>query len=431
MKNKSLQFTTSVALGLLNLTMLTSTAQANIDKKIPSFLPTQKTIPVLSDSKLLEAVGIKPLAKNASTGVGYALISAADEIKISQKAHEWSRCGGYEVLQHNPQSLSIQNILDDLQAQNERLNGSRQTKLARSLKIDRRENIVQAVSNLSDQNIASFVSWFSSFPNRFNKGATANQAPEALKVKIDTLLSSASSLDPSVNTWAQAELIVHNSTPQRSVRLTLTGKKYPNQIVVLGGHLDSISGFFGTGKAPGADDNASGSGSVFEVARVLLGQGQPERTIQLFWYAGEESGLLGSAEIAQAYKRERKDVVGVMQLDMTAFAGSGEGVIASMTDFTSVWMRSLISEINTHYVGGKIVEDQCGYGCSDHASWHRQGYPAVMPFEAKMDAMNRTIHTANDTIQNANRGDFRHALMFAKLGLGYVMHLANSDLRQP
>jgi leucyl aminopeptidase len=151
--------------------------------------------------------------------------------------------------------------------------------------------------------------------------------------------------------------------------------------------------------------------------------------VEFFWYAGEESGLLGSAEIAQSYKAENKDVVAVLQLDMTLFPGAGEFVVGNVSDFTSAWLRQYLVALNDAYLQVQLIEDKCGYACSDHASWYRQGYPTLMPFESDTSRMNRKIHTDQDVI--SPQSSFRHSLVFAKIALAMVMDLGNSTERQP
>jgi len=225
--------------------------------------------------------------------------------------------------------------------------------------------------------------------------------------------------------------ISHNRTNQDSVRARIVGKTRPNEIVGLGGHFDSTVGWFSNDRrSPGADDNASGSANILEAFRIMSQMAQPERTIEFFWYAAEEIGLVGSAEIAQAYKRVDKDVVAVLQLDMTLEPGSGPMVIASMEDFTSPWLRELLVDANRTYdLGLSIIADECGYGCSDHASWFRQGYSTLMPFESSFREMNRDIHTEADTITNA--ANFEHSSTFTKIALIFAGELANSDRRAP
>jgi len=75
----------------------------------------------------------------------------------------------------------------------------------------------------------------------------------------------------------------------------LPGKKHPERLVVIGGHLDSISLRGSDSVAPGADDDASGIATLTEVARVLLASDfRPARTEKLMAYAAEEVGLRGS-----------------------------------------------------------------------------------------------------------------------------------------
>ena len=110
--------------------------------------------------------------------------------------------------------------------------------------------------------------------------------------------------------------------------LTIQGTDLPNEIVVLGAHLDSINGSAGGSTeqtAPGADDDASGIASLTEVIRVALASGwKPKRTVKFMGYAAEEVGLRGSNAIAQSFKTADSNVVGVLQLDMTNYkSGSG------------------------------------------------------------------------------------------------------------
>jgi leucyl aminopeptidase len=223
--------------------------------------------------------------------------------------------------------------------------------------------------------------------------------------------------------------VTHNSTRQNSVALRIEGAERPNEIVVLGGHLDSVNwSYFGEkNDAPGADDNASGSAANLEALRILLAQGRPQRTIEFFWYAAEEVGLNGSNEIATEYRNQKKDVVAVLQLDMTLFPGKGVGTIGNVTDFTTGWLRDLLVEMNTHYIKARLIDDKCGYACSDHASWYQKGYSTLMPFESDTNSMNNRIHTKDDRMSPAM--SLRHAAMFSKIAVSYGMIVANSTLR--
>jgi leucyl aminopeptidase len=72
-----------------------------------------------------------------------------------------------------------------------------------------------------------------------------------------------------------------------------------------------------TSGAPGADDNASGIAVVTETLRAIIASGfKPKRTIKFIGYAAEEVGLRGSKAIAQDYKNQGLNIVGVAQFDM-------------------------------------------------------------------------------------------------------------------
>lgn len=374
---------------------------------------------VIADMQLLEKAGAVMLAEDATLGVGYALVDEKQQEKLSRLAHAQGKCGGFEVV--NAEGVNaVFTARAELRKLSLQAAREKSWKAPLSLHSANPNPVLQdAIGELREENLRDTVVWLSSYPNRYNKGSNPNRHVEAMAEKLRAQLARA-------NIPWTLDLISHNRTRQKSIRVRFTGSTRPSEIVVLGGHLDSIS--WG-GSAPGADDNASGSAALLEAMRVFVEKGQPERTVEFFWYAGEESGLLGSAEIAAQYKEEHKDVIAVMQLDMTMFPGSGEFVIMNTADYTSAWLRSYLLDINTAYLGYDIQDDKCGYGCSDHASWHRQGYPTFFPFEALFDNYNHDIHTADDVI--TERSSFRHALGFSKIALLFALDMGNSTLRQP
>jgi leucyl aminopeptidase len=124
----------------------------------------------------------------------------------------------------------------------------------------------------------------------------------------------------------------------------------------------------------------------------------------------------------------RRDiVVGVMQLDMVAYSGGAPRDIWLYTDYTNPAQTQFLADLIGAYLPGMTYGyDACGYGCSDHASWHNGGYVTSFPFESNEALYNRSIHTANDTTATfGNQAE--HALKFAKLGLAYLVELASDD----
>jgi leucyl aminopeptidase len=229
------------------------------------------------------------------------------------------------------------------------------------------------------------------------------------------------------------EQFTHAAWAQKSVILTMKGTDNADEVVVLGGHLDSISNQ-GSGesmRAPGADDDASGIASMTEVLRVMVAGGyKPRRTLKLMGYAAEEVGLRGSQDIAKSFKAANTNVVGVMQLDMTNYKGSDKDIYL-YTDYTDNAQNQFVANLLTSYLPSiKIGYDKCGYACSDHASWNAQGYFASMPFESSFTQDNPYIHTANDTYANSGN-QAQHALKFSKMALAFMVELGSDGAIGP
>ncbi|MDP5210192.1 M28 family peptidase [Microbulbifer sp. 2205BS26-8] len=221
-----------------------------------------------------------------------------------------------------------------------------------------------------------------------------------------------------------------HSWAQPSVILTIHGQVDPEGIVVLGAHLDSTVGF-GTGegtRAPGADDDASGIAALTEVIHVKATTGyKPDKTLAFMGYAAEEVGLRGSGDIASDYQSQNKDVVGVLQLDMTNYFGSYSDIYI-VDDYTNSAQNTFLRDLAQTYQSELSVgSTSCGYACSDHASWHNRGYVASFPFEAGFGGYNPYIHTLNDTLANSG-GNANHAVKFGKLAAAYVAELAKGTI---
>lgn len=226
------------------------------------------------------------------------------------------------------------------------------------------------------------------------------------------------------------ELYDHPGWAQPSVVMTIPGTFRADEVVVLGGHMDSIAGGSGNPDfiAPGADDNASGISALSEVIRVAMGNDfRPQRTVKFMAYAAEEVGLLGSAEIASQHVIDNVDVVAVLQLDMTGFNGSTEDVFL-LSDFTNPQLTAFLGELLDTYQPDLVwTSTACGYGCSDHASWHNRGFPAALPFEARLGQHNGAIHSTQDTFATlGNTAD--HVQKFSRLAAAFVVELGIDDL---
>src|SRR5690606_3501768 len=155
---------------------------------------------------------------------------------------------------------------------------------------------------------------------------------------------------------------------QPSIIMTIPGTTNPSEVVILGGHQDSIrSGCSAsttclTLPAPGADDDASGIASLTEVIRVAMANNyHPAKTVKFMAYAAEEAGLLGSKAIAMNYQNAGVNVVGVFQLDMTNYKAPSTD-IAIITDHTDPDQNQFVRDLASTYLPTlAVVNTQCGY----------------------------------------------------------------------
>ncbi|MBC7464578.1 MAG: M20/M25/M40 family metallo-hydrolase [Bdellovibrio sp.] len=380
---------------------------------------SDKPVTVITSLDSAKAVGGVILSKDDSSNTAVTYLNQLQLSQLSSLNHLQGKCAGFETLSDD-EVMQPGLLLQNLKVTDTKF---KSLGLIRPTVLTWNEEYQKLADKADPVQLKETISWISSYPTRYNKAPSPNQHVDELKTKLESWLRDAR--------WPyQIEIINHKSTKQNTLRLTITGKTKPTEVIVLGGHLDSINtGYSNTDKAPGADDNASGSANLIEAVKILKNANQPNRTLEFYWYAGEESGLLGSAEIAKEAKAKNKNVIAVMQLDMTLFPGSGEQVIGLVTDFTSPWLRELLTAMNNTYTKARFVPDECGYACSDHASWHRQGYHAVTPFEAITQTMNGNIHSAKDVIDS--KSSFQHSNTFTQLAIVFALVLGNSDIKPP
>jgi len=331
--------------------------------------------------------------------------------QLSQEIHRTGKCGGFmDVTDHADEpSLSAQTV-DSMLFWSEPKSPTKQA-LVRKL-----------LGKLSAHRINDTVAKLAAFPNRNNESQQGAKAAQWIRDQFVTAAMGRKDVT--------ADLFRHNGYPQPSVIVRLQGRD-PGKAadtIVIGGHEDSINWNEGFGDpdhaAPGADDNASGVATVLEVFRVLMEENyQPERTLEFMTYAGEERGLLGSQDIAKDYKKKSRSVVAAMQFDMTMHPGN-DRQINLISDYTNKELTDFVKVLIDTYVKAPWVSETCGYACSDHASWHKQGYPSVFPFEGPDSSMNRRIHSEDDLLKYL---DAEWGLHYAKIGVAFAVELGSGE----
>jgi len=177
----------------------------------------------------------------------------------------------------------------------------------------------------------------------------------------------------------------------RNIVARLEGRdpELKKEYVIVGAHSDHVGdGRFGStwGKRgagqihPGADDNASGTAGVLEIAQYfasLKGDARPKRSILFICFSGEEKGLLGSIYNVQHPLVPLADTVAMLNLDM--IGRSKDGSVQLLGLGTSPGFRDLIHKENKDS-DLKLREGSGGEGPSDHDSYYKAKIPVLFFF---------------------------------------------------
>jgi leucyl aminopeptidase len=382
----------------------------------------------LVTSRVLYDGGVSLHARKAAArrdGLGNELVIAVAYAwqlpEISHGIHERERhCGGYFAFDSRAEAEAF--------VRGDRSAAALRTKALADYAIDNSATVSPWLPQVREANILGHIRHLSTaWPNRYYASTYGTSA--ALWIH-DTWLSLANGRS---DVTAELFTACGSCGGQPSVILTVRGSELPDEVVVVGGHLDSISNS-GSGNAmsaPGADDDASGIATITEIVRIVLADGwRPKRTIKFMGYAAEEVGLRGSNAIAQSFRAQGVRVVGVLQLDMTNYAAGSPYAMRLMTDNSNPALQGFVTRLFDTYLaplGLTRGVDSCGYACSDHAAWTAAGYPAAMMAEPTFFTR---LHTTTDTL--AYLGE-RAAVSvnFAKLGLAFVGELGKTHVPVP
>jgi leucyl aminopeptidase len=345
-------------------------------------------------------------------GVVLTRIPAGAIDELSHLVHEeFHSCGGF--FRHAS--------LEEAEQTMARLRGPRPQHLALPFEIDQPALVNDLIGEVSAANILATITALSTnFPNRYHAHHAVHQSATWIRDQWTTLAAG----HPGVT----VEFFQHPGiTPQPSVILTIPGSAQAEEIVVLGGHQDSTRSGCSTNAncvAPGADDDASGIAVLTEVIRVALANDfEPQRTVQFMAYAAEEVGLEGSDHIASTYFSQGRDVVAVLQQDMTAYEGSAQDIYL-YTSHTDPELNAFFGElIDTYLPSLGWANSACSYACSDHASWDSRGYRASFAFEAVFGQHNPQIHSSGDTVATFGNSA-AHAVKFARLAVAFMAEAA-------
>jgi hypothetical protein len=174
------------------------------------------------------------------------------------------------------------------------------------------------------------------------------------------------------------------------------------ETVVLGAHYDHL-GYGGAGStAPGeraihhgADDNASGTALLAEVARRLAAGPRLPRSVLFAAFSGEERGLLGSGHYTANPAVPLADTVAMVNLDMVGRM-TGDKLIVQGTG-TGTGLEPLLDRLTAAH-GLEVAKEAGGFGPSDHASFYAKKIPVLHLFTGA----HADYHRPTDTAEKIN-----------------------------
>lgn len=206
-----------------------------------------------------------------------------------------------------------------------------------------------------------------------------------------------------------------------------TDPKLKDEVVMLGGHLDSWH------SGTGATDNAAGCSVMMEAIRILKASGfKPRRTIRICLWGGEEQGLHGSRNYVRnhltdtatrRYNREGDKISAYFNLDNGT--GKIRGIYTQGNEDIASIFKQWLSPFNE--LGASTVTLQ-NTGGTDHLSFDAIGIPGFQFIQDGIEYNTRTHHTNMDTYDHLLAEDLQQA---ATIVASFVYHTAQRDEKLP
>lgn len=173
-----------------------------------------------------------------------------------------------------------------------------------------------------------------------------------------------------------------------------------DEYVVIGGHYDHL----GTGEVaslapsqvgtihPGADDNASGTGGVIEIARFLAGGPKLKRGVVFMAFTGEELGLLGSSHYANNPLLPLEKCAAMINMDMIGRMKENRLIVGGTASGST--FKAVIAELAARHSDLKLdYSEPAGFGGSDHSSFAAKQVPVMFFFSG----LHADYHKPSDT----------------------------------
>jgi hypothetical protein len=189
---------------------------------------------------------------------------------------------------------------------------------------------------------------------------------------------------------------------------------YSNEYLVIGAHFDHLGwgeqNSLYMGDIPmihyGADDNASGTTGLLELAEKLISvKDQLKRNVVFTAFSGEELGLLGSSYLVNNFPIPINEVVTMINMDMIGRLNENNDLIVYGTGTSSNW-KDILNKYNSDELNLTFNDE--GFGPSDHASFYGKQIPVLFFFTGT----HTDYHKPSDTYEKINKEGQQKVLKF-------------------
>jgi len=284
-------------------------------------------------------------------------------------------------------------------------------------KVEKNDKVEKVLTYLNQTRLPIYVEGLSSIYTRYYNQTGGVQAADLIYSWLSDIAEGQEGIEISYfeHPWPQPSVIVH-----------INGTSDDQTLTIGGGHLDSINTNNITGRAGGADDNASGVANLIDSFHAIVASGfKPKTPIEFHFYAAEEIGLKGSQDIAYDYLTQNISIKAMLNLDMSAYVQPGTNfTMGWVSDLTSPVLTAFGKEIAETYVSGylNVTDDFCGYACTDHASFTYLGFPAANPYEGITETGNPNNHDETD-LASVEGFSYEHMQQFSEMLTAFLVTL--------
>ncbi len=224
------------------------------------------------------------------------------------------------------------------------------------------EDIEDLMALIEQDSLESYVGRLEAFYRRLAGTDSNYAARDWIASKFDAFGYDSITIDPFMGEqlWDRHMVQCYN------VIATKIGTKYPDQHIIIGGHFDAVP------DCPGADDNATGTATVLEIARVLKDI-ETDMTFIFITFDAEESWMWGSYHYVDEAVARGDDILLMINPDMVAHETNSDSANLYYGDergYAELW-----DQLANTYMG--IDATLAGSTASDHLPFQEAGIPVI------------------------------------------------------